>query len=246
MNCATGRKNLDSLAVFPYKQWTFEPLDVHEVSPLLRFFWHSRPTLSNKQDVRQPDQNRSWPSVGPSTAVLTVNKTPHPPLSITFGRSRDAQPFRARPRWQGVQADRAGDQVAGRLVRGRSPAATRHPQTARPPASGSNNCHNKGSTVDNKGARTTLSPWENFFQFNGHNRQGFPTSEGCATRPRPSHRSPVTAACSARSCRRCQCNGASIAAINAARTEYARLRSLMFRRAGRARLGGLSQLRPHR
>ena len=35
-------------------------------------------------------------------------------------------------------------------------------------------CHNKGSTVDNRGARTTLSPWENFYQFNGTTIKDFP------------------------------------------------------------------------
>lgn len=29
------------------------------------------------------------------------------------------------------------------------------------------NCHNKGSTVDTKGARQTQAPWEDFYQFNG-------------------------------------------------------------------------------
>ncbi|MGV9720201.1 BREX-2 system adenine-specific DNA-methyltransferase PglX [Nocardia beijingensis] len=36
------------------------------------------------------------------------------------------------------------------------------------------NCHNKGSTVDDKGARTTLSAWENFFQFNATTVKDFP------------------------------------------------------------------------
>ncbi len=35
-------------------------------------------------------------------------------------------------------------------------------------------CHDKGGTVDSVGARTTLSPWENFFQFNSTNVQEFP------------------------------------------------------------------------
>ncbi|MFD5808208.1 BREX-2 system adenine-specific DNA-methyltransferase PglX [Rhodococcus aetherivorans] len=35
-------------------------------------------------------------------------------------------------------------------------------------------CHNKGSTVDNSGARTTLDQWENFFQFNGTTLKDFP------------------------------------------------------------------------
>jgi hypothetical protein len=35
-------------------------------------------------------------------------------------------------------------------------------------------CHNKGSTVDSEGARTTLDAWENFFQFNGANVSELP------------------------------------------------------------------------
>ncbi|WP_055476849.1 BREX-2 system adenine-specific DNA-methyltransferase PglX [Gordonia sp. HS-NH1] len=36
------------------------------------------------------------------------------------------------------------------------------------------NSHNKGSTVDSKGARTTLSEWENFFEFTGTTLKDFP------------------------------------------------------------------------
>ncbi|WND57795.1 BREX-2 system adenine-specific DNA-methyltransferase PglX [Mycolicibacterium vanbaalenii] len=35
-------------------------------------------------------------------------------------------------------------------------------------------CHNKGSTVDQTGARTTLDAWENFYQYNGTNLKDFP------------------------------------------------------------------------
>lgn len=36
------------------------------------------------------------------------------------------------------------------------------------------NCHNKGSTVDIKGARQTTVAWENFYQFNGTTVKDFP------------------------------------------------------------------------
>lgn len=39
------------------------------------------------------------------------------------------------------------------------------------------NSHNKGSTVDNKGARTTLSEWENFFEFTGTTLKDFPLAK---------------------------------------------------------------------
>jgi len=35
-------------------------------------------------------------------------------------------------------------------------------------------CHNKGSTVDSAGARTTLDAWENFYQINGTTLKDFP------------------------------------------------------------------------
>ena len=40
------------------------------------------------------------------------------------------------------------------------------------------NCHNKGSTADSKGARTTLSEWENFYQFSGTKVKDFPLPAG--------------------------------------------------------------------
>lgn len=36
------------------------------------------------------------------------------------------------------------------------------------------NSHNKGSTVDSAGARTTLVPWENFYEFTGTTLQDYP------------------------------------------------------------------------
>lgn len=42
------------------------------------------------------------------------------------------------------------------------------------------NSHNKGSTVDNKGARTTLVPWENFYEFTGTTLKDFPLPAGSA------------------------------------------------------------------
>ncbi|WP_030521126.1 BREX-2 system adenine-specific DNA-methyltransferase PglX [Nocardia rhamnosiphila] len=39
------------------------------------------------------------------------------------------------------------------------------------------NSHNKGSTVDNKGARTTLSEWENFYEFTGTTLKDFPLTK---------------------------------------------------------------------
>ena len=36
------------------------------------------------------------------------------------------------------------------------------------------NSHNKGSTVDSKGARTTLAPWEDFYEFTGTTLKKFP------------------------------------------------------------------------
>lgn len=43
------------------------------------------------------------------------------------------------------------------------------------------NSHNKGSTVDTKGARTTLSEWENFYEFTGTTLKRFPLPSGDVT-----------------------------------------------------------------
>lgn len=40
------------------------------------------------------------------------------------------------------------------------------------------NSHNKGSTVDTKGARTTLAPWEDFYEFTGTTLKRFPLPQG--------------------------------------------------------------------
>ncbi|MGP5623186.1 BREX-2 system adenine-specific DNA-methyltransferase PglX [Candidatus Corynebacterium faecigallinarum] len=43
------------------------------------------------------------------------------------------------------------------------------------------NSHNKGSTVDSKGARTTLAPWEDFYDFTGTTLKKFPLPDGDVT-----------------------------------------------------------------
>ncbi|PQM73913.1 BREX-2 system adenine-specific DNA-methyltransferase PglX [Corynebacterium sp. J010B-136] len=43
------------------------------------------------------------------------------------------------------------------------------------------NSHNKGSTTDSKGARTTLRPWENFYEFTGTTLKEFPLPEGAVS-----------------------------------------------------------------
>lgn len=43
------------------------------------------------------------------------------------------------------------------------------------------NSHNKGSTADSKGARTTLTPWENFYEFTGTTLKDFPLPDGDVT-----------------------------------------------------------------
>ena len=86
----------------------------------------------------------------------------------------DPQPLRARPRREGLQAVRAGDQAAGGAteeqhlellgVLNSSIACFWLKQVS----------HNKGSTVDTSGARQTLAPWEDFYEFTGTKLQEFP------------------------------------------------------------------------
>lgn len=89
------------------------------------------------------------------------------------------------------------------------------------------NCFNKGSTVDGKGARTTLSPWENFFQFNGSTLKDFPLppSAPLARATRIDHLSHELAAQEPAAA--IKSGGATNSVIDAARAEYARLRGLL-------------------
>ncbi|RLQ04569.1 BREX-2 system adenine-specific DNA-methyltransferase PglX [Micromonospora sp. BL1] len=45
------------------------------------------------------------------------------------------------------------------------------------------NSHNKGSTVDTQGARQTLSPWENFYEFTGTTLRDFPLPHNIPVHP---------------------------------------------------------------
>ncbi len=218
-------ENLDSLAVFPYNN-DFEPLDVHEVSPLLRFFWPFKTTLSNNRmfgNQTKIEAGLRWTEYG----RLTVNKL-RTPLSITFAEVATHNHF---------VLDRGGKvfkQTAPVIKLPDGSSEDDHLRLLGTLNSSTacfwlkQNCHNKGSTVDNKGARTTLSPWENFFQFNGTTVKDFPLPKDVPLdRARLiDHLSQQLAAQDPAAA--VNANGASIAAINAARTEYARLRSLMF------------------
>lgn len=89
------------------------------------------------------------------------------------------------------------------------------------------NSHNKGSTIDNKGARTTLSEWENFFEFTGTTLKDFPLT---ATAPLERARridglsqqlaaqEPATAIAA---------TGATRSTVDTARAEHARTRAIM-------------------
>ncbi|MFI7172568.1 BREX-2 system adenine-specific DNA-methyltransferase PglX, partial [Rhodococcoides fascians] len=89
------------------------------------------------------------------------------------------------------------------------------------------NSHNKGSTVDTSGARTTLSEWENFYEFTGTTLKDFPLPASApldrgrridALSQALSAQGPATAM---------EARGATRATIDAARTEHARIRALM-------------------
>ncbi|MDG3017208.1 BREX-2 system adenine-specific DNA-methyltransferase PglX [Speluncibacter jeojiensis] len=89
------------------------------------------------------------------------------------------------------------------------------------------NSHNKGSTVDSAGARTTLSEWENFFEFTGTTLKDFPLPNTA-----PVDRARLIDELSQQLAAQepaaaIEVNSASASAIEAARAEHARIRTLM-------------------
>ncbi|KQU58165.1 DNA methylase [Rhodococcus sp. Leaf278] len=89
------------------------------------------------------------------------------------------------------------------------------------------NCHNKGSTVDQSGARTTLSAWENFYQFNGTTLKNFPLPVA-APLDRARRIDILSQQLSAQEpAAAIETYGASRATIDAARTEHACIHAAM-------------------
>ncbi|USI91687.1 BREX-2 system adenine-specific DNA-methyltransferase PglX [Rhodococcus pyridinivorans] len=216
--------DFDVLAVFPYSE-RFEPLAVEGIPELHQFFWPFRICISNSKvfgGQTKIESGLGWTEYG----RLTTSKL-RIPLSITFAFVATHNHF---------VLDRGGK------VFNRSAPVIKLPEGASEDdhlrllgtLNSSTACfwlkqnsHNKGSTVDNKGARTTLSEWENFYEFTGTTLKDFPL-----TKEAPLERARLIDSLSRQLAAQepaaaIEDTGPTRAAIDAARTEYSRLRALM-------------------
>jgi len=159
------------LALFPYSE-SFEPLAVESYPPLLRAFWPYRTNLSNNVlfgGKTKVEGGLLWTEFG----RLTKGKLATP-LTITFAFVATHNHF---------VLDRGGK------VFKQSAPVIKLPESATEQdhldllgvLNSSTACfwlkqvsHNKGSTVDTKGARQTQVPWEDFYEFTGTKLQEFP------------------------------------------------------------------------
>ncbi|OFJ55632.1 BREX-2 system adenine-specific DNA-methyltransferase PglX [Mycolicibacterium grossiae] len=89
------------------------------------------------------------------------------------------------------------------------------------------NSHNKGSTVDTSGARTTLDAWENFYEYTGTTLKDFPLPTATPIE-RPKTLDDLAQALTRQTPRNVASNELpSVSVLSAAQTEYERLRRLM-------------------
>ncbi|WP_336820103.1 BREX-2 system adenine-specific DNA-methyltransferase PglX [Gordonia sp. MMO-8] len=165
--------SVDSIALFPYDS-DFQPIKVENFPAEFRFFWPYRVCVSNSKmfgGETKVESGLSWAEYG----RLTVAKL-RTPLSITFAEVATHNHF---------VLDRGGKvfkQTAPVIKLSEGASEEDHLRLLGVLNSSTacfwlkQNCHNKGSTVDSKGARTTLSAWENFYQYNGTTLKDFPLS----------------------------------------------------------------------
>jgi hypothetical protein len=158
-------------AIFPYND-DFEPIVVDDNAPLVRWMWPYRTNLSNNilfGGQTKVQAGLAWTEYG----RLTASKL-RVPLSIAFAEvathnhfvlDRGGKVFKqTAPVIKLPPEATEGDHLALLGVLNSSTACFWLKQV----------CHNKGSTIDSSGARTTLDPWENFYQYNGSNVQDLP------------------------------------------------------------------------
>jgi len=161
----------DSCA-FPYSS-DFKPIEEDLSEPVIQYLWHARSVLANSlmfAGKRKIDTGLKWYEFG----RLTASKL-RTPLSLAFGEVATHNHF---------YLDRGGkifkntvqviklientkDQNLGFLGLLNSSIACFWLKQV---------CHNKGSTVDQHGARQRTNPFEDFFQYNGTKLKNFPLS----------------------------------------------------------------------
>ncbi|APE09079.1 DNA methylase [Rhodococcus sp. 2G] len=156
------------VTLFPYNT-NGEPREVDDSA--MRLFWRNRTLLSGRIDFQQTLAERGLRWFDHSMFFKDRYRTP---LSITFAEVATHNHF---------VLDRGGKvfkQTAPVIKLPEGASEDDHLRLLGVLNSSvacfwlKQKCHNKGSTVDNSGARTTLDQWENFFQFNGTTLKDFP------------------------------------------------------------------------
>ena len=157
--------------VFPYTA-DFEPVEDDPDSPALRYLWMARTCLANNKmfaGVTKVQSGLRWYEYG----RLTSSKL-RTPLSITFAEiathnhfvlDRGGKVFKQTAPVIKLAADATEDQHLALLgLLNSSTACFWMKQVS----------HNKGSTVDQHGARQRTAPFEDFYAFNGTKVGQFP------------------------------------------------------------------------
>lgn len=215
-------ENLQTIAVFPYDD-NFDPLDVLEVRPLLRFFWPFKTTISNSKmfgNQTKVEAGLKWTEYG----RLTTNKL-RTPFSVTFAEVATHNHF---------VLDRGGKvfkQTAPVIKLPEGAGEDDHLRLLGTLNSSTacfwlkQNCHNKGGSGIGRGIGD--EHWESRYQFNGTTVGDFPLP---ATAPlvRARHLdSLVQRLADAEPSTALAENGATSTNIDKARAEHARIRALM-------------------
>lgn len=164
-----------SVAVFPYTR-EFEPVDIHLYKKVLQYLWPGRTCLANNKmfgGKTKVQAGLKWYQYG----RLTSDKL-RTPLSITFAfvathnhfvLDRGGKVFnRSAPVIKLSKDATEEDHLALLGLLNTSTACFWMKQTF----------HNKGSTVDEQGARQRTMPFEDFYEFTGTGLQSFPVPQG--------------------------------------------------------------------
>ncbi len=167
------------VSVFPYDS-DFAPIPECDADPSLRYLWMARTCLANNKmfgGKTKVECGMKWYEYG----RLTADKL-RTPLSIVFGEvathnhfvlDRGGKVFKQTAPVIKLPREASEDDHLALLGLLNSSTACFWMKQV---------CHNKGSTVDQHGARQRTAPFEDFFAFNGTKLQQFPLPAG---RPLP-------------------------------------------------------------
>jgi hypothetical protein len=162
------------VAVFPY-DGDYKPIAIEDQPDLHRYMWLGRATIAQNKmfgSETKVESGLQWFEFG----RLTVNKL-RTPLSITFAEvathnhfvlDRGGKVFKQTAPVIKLPAGATEDEHLGLLGLLNSSTACFWLKQV---------CHNKGSTVDQHGARQRTAPFEDFYQLSGTRVQEFPVAD---------------------------------------------------------------------